>query len=88
MEKDKRRYAIFGSGVVSSIAKIALVFGVSFVIVVVSFIAYYFGMTNTSRYEMRRRYLRLVNGGKKEYNTQGESLRQNFLQGEESDDNV
>tara|TARA_Y100000593_G_C4086458_1_gene226401 strand:+ start:244 stop:468 length:225 start_codon:yes stop_codon:yes gene_type:complete len=74
---------------VSSIAKIALVFGVSFVIVVVSFIAYYFGMTNTSRYEMRRRYLRLVNGGsKKEYNTQGESLRQNFLQGEESDDNV
>ena len=73
----------------SGIAKVAFVFGVSFVIVVVSFIAYYFGMTNTSRYEMRRRYLRLVNGGgKKEYNTQGESLRQNFLQEEESDDNV
>ena len=73
----------------SSIAKIAFVFAVSFAIVVVSFIAYYFGMTNTSRYEMRRRYLRLVNGGgEKEYNTQGESLRQNFLQEEESDDNV
>ena len=74
----------------SSIAKIAFVFAVSFAIVVVSFIAYYFGMTNTSRYEMRRRYLRLVNGGgkKEEYNTQGESLRQNFLQEEESDDNV
>ena len=72
----------------SGIAKVAFVFGVSFVIVVVAFIAYYFGMTNTSRYEMRRRYLRLVNGGKKECNTQGESLRQNFLQEEESDDNV
>ena len=72
----------------SSIAKVAFVFGVSFAIVVVSFIAYYFGMTRTSRYEMRQRYLRLVRGGdkkKKDNNTQGETLRQNFFTQEEND---
>jgi hypothetical protein len=71
----------------SSIAKVAFVFGVSFVMVVVSFIAYYFGMTRTSRYEMRQRYLRLVRSGykkKKDNNTQGETLRQNFFTQEEN----
>ena len=70
----------------SSIAKVAFVFGVSFVIVVVSFIAYYFGLTSTSRYEMRQRYLGLVRGGdkKKKDNIQGETLRQNFFTQEEN----
>jgi len=73
----------------SSIAKVAFVFGVSFVIVVVSFVSYYFGMTKTSRYQMRQRYLRLVSGGdrKEEDNTQGETLRQNFFTEEENDGN-
>ena len=71
----------------SPAAKVAFVFGISFVIVVVSFIAYYFGMTKTSRYQMRQRYLRLVRGGdkkKKDNNTQGETLRQNFFTQEEN----
>ena len=73
----------------SPAAKVAFVFGISFVIVVVSFIAYYFGMTKTSRYQMRQRYLRLVSGDdrKEEDNTQGETLRQNFFTEEENDGN-
>jgi len=74
----------------SSIAKVAFVFGVSFVIVVVSFVSYYFGMTKTSRYQMRQRYLRLVRGGdkkKEDNNIQGETLRQNFFTQEENDGN-
>ena len=90
MEKDARRFSIHGTCFVSPIAKVAFVFGVSFVIVVVSFIAYYFGMTRTSRYKMRQRYLRLVRGGdkkKEDSNTQGETLRQNFFTEEENDGN-
>ena len=91
MEKNARRYSVHGTGVMSPVAKVAFVFGISFVIVVISFVSYYFGMTKTSRFQMRQRYLRLVRSGdkkKEDSNTQGESLRQNFLQEGESDDNV
>ena len=73
----------------SPVAKVAFVFGISFVIVVVSFVSYYFGMTKTSRFQMRQRYLRLVRGGdkKEKDNTQGETLRQNFFTEEENDGN-
>ena len=90
MEKDARRFSIHGTCFMSSIAKVAFVFGVSFVIVVVSFVSYYFGMTKTSRYQMRQRYLRLVRGGdkkKEDNNTQGETLRQNFFTQEENNGN-
>ena len=90
MEKNERRYAIHGTRLMSPIAKVAFVFGISFIIVVVSFISYYFGMTKTSRYQMRQRYLRLVRGGdkkKEDSNTQGETLRQIFFTEEENDGN-
>ena len=88
MEKNARRYSVHGTGVMSPVAKVAFVFGISFVIVVVSFVSYYFGMTKTSRFQMRQRYLRLVRGGdkkEKDNNTQGETLRQNFFTEEEND---
>ena len=90
MEKNARRYSVHGTGVMSPVAKVAFVFGVSFVIMVVSFVSYYFGMTKTSRFQMRQRYLRLVRGGdkkEKDNNTQGETLRQNFFTEEENDGN-
>ena len=88
MEKNARRYSVHGTGVMSPVAKVAFVFGISFVIMVVSFVSYYFGMTKTSRFQMRQRYLRLVRGGdKKDNNTQGETLRQNFFTEEENDGN-
>jgi hypothetical protein len=90
VEKNARRYSVHGTGVMSPVAKVAFVFGVSFVIMVVSFVSYYFGMTKTSRFQMRQRYLRLVRGGdkkEKDNNTQGETLRQNFFTEEENDGN-
>ena len=90
MEKNARRYSVHGTGVMSPVAKVAFVFGVSFVIMVVSFVSYYFGMTKTSRFQMRQRYLRLVRGSdkkEKDNNTQGETLRQNFFTEEENDGN-
>tara|TARA_R100000805_G_C3592935_1_gene94543 strand:+ start:789 stop:1004 length:216 start_codon:yes stop_codon:yes gene_type:complete len=60
--------------------KIILIFGCTLVIVVISFIAYYFGMLpSMSRNQMRQKYLKMTAGSKKEDNTQGESLRQNFF---------
>ncbi len=60
--------------------KIILIFGCTLVIVVISFIAYHFGMLpRMSRNQMRQKYLKMTAGSKKEDNTQGESLRQNFF---------
>ena len=60
--------------------KIILLFGCTLVIVVISFIAYHFGMLpRMSRNQMRQKYLKMTAGSKKEDNTQGESLRQNFF---------
>ena len=60
--------------------KIILIFGCTLAIVAISFIAYHFGMLpSMSRNQMRQKYLKMTAGSKKEDNTQGESLRQNFF---------
>jgi hypothetical protein len=56
-------------------------------IFVSSFFGYFFGLTKTSRSEMRQKYIRRLTrtGGKKkeDSNTQDENLRQNFFIEEE-----
>ena len=87
MGKDPRGRSIFGSGIMTAITKAALIFGMTFIIMAVALIAYFFGgLSKTARYEMRQKYIRKLGG--KNNNIQGESLRQNFLQEGDNNDNI
>jgi len=87
VEKDARRHSVHGTGILTTIGKLSIVFGMVFMILVSSFFGYFFGLTKTSRSEMRQKYIRRLTrtGGKKkeDSNTQDENLRQNFFIEEE-----